>query len=134
MAFKGAIVDGNYVANPLSDALSRMGLSQAGDELRTKMVEYTTDEAYEIAKATAPVLSGTMKASITKRVENSGYLIRGIVAIPATIKYRFAVLFGDKRHPVANRFMDKALDRAVEKLHLNFHKIAQEAFDESRGK
>lgn len=120
------------VENGLSHALRKMNLADAGDEIRTAMVEYVMDEAYEIAKATAPVKTGKMRQSIYKQMTSTPYLIRGKVAIPTSIPYRFAVIFGDKRHN-ANRFLEKALDRAMEKMELNFHKIVDGAFKKARG-
>jgi hypothetical protein len=125
--------------NALVYALRRMNLQGAGDNIRRKMIETAIDFAFDQAKLRCPVGGdgdphpGKMRDSLYKEVTQTQYLIRGKVAIPASIPYRFAVIFGDKRHK-PNRFMEIALAGAIKYVMKMFPAIVKESFGEARGK
>jgi hypothetical protein len=140
MAYRGTIIGTTWQEdkNPLTHALEQLNLEGSGDNVRRLMMETVIDEAYDISKDTAPVshdkVPGELRDSIYKEIILGRYLIRGKVAIPASIPYGPAVVYGDKRHPNANRFMEIALDKALKYLNDKFADIVKAAFGEARGK
>lgn len=133
MSIKAATVNKEYHASGIQYALEKLNLEGAGDRIRRKMIEVAIDRCYDESKAEAPVLTGALRDSIYKDVMHGRYLIRGKVAIPTSIPYRFPVLFGDKNHR-PNRFMETALDHAIAYLLEHFPQIVKKSFGEARGK
>jgi len=139
MAIKATVWQGKYTDSPLSDALKRLNLDGAGQQIRRMMIEEATEAAFKGAKGRAPVGGdndphpGQLRDSLYKEITEGRYLIRGKVAIPVTIPYRFAVIYGDKRH-MANRFMEIALRDAINFINKRFANIVHKAFGSARGK
>jgi hypothetical protein len=117
--------------NALVYALRRMNLEGAGDILRKKMVDIVVDTAFNECKRTAPHKTGALRESIYKEVVLGKYLIRGKVAIPVSIPYRFSVIFGDKRH-IADRFMERALEKGMDAMYKSFGRFANQAAAEAK--
>ena len=130
MAIKALSFETNIT---LEQALWKLGLGKAGQEIRIKYMETIVDEAYDMAKAMAPHLTGELKEAIYKEVKDTGYLVRGKVAIPASIPYGLSVVYGDKRHS-PNRFLERALVWAFNNARKVFPEIARKALESARGK
>ncbi|MGV0982618.1 MAG: hypothetical protein ACOYB0_09675 [Polynucleobacter sp.] len=136
MSYKGTILGSTWQEdeNPLAHALRALNLEGAGDNVSRLMMETVIDKAYDLSRDTAPVNKGEMRDSIYKEIILGRYLIRGKVAIPDSIPYGPSVVYGDKRHPNPNRFMEKALDNALKYMNDNFPSILSSAFGSARGK
>lgn len=140
MAYRGTILGTTWQddENPLTYALKQLNLEVAGDNVSRLMMDTVIDEAEKISKETAPVsydkVPGELRDAIYKQITYGRYLIRGKVAIPASIPYGPAVVYGDKRHPNPSRFMEKSLKHSLKYLNEKFASIVATAFGEARGK
>lgn len=126
MSIKALSVDNDFT---LEDAFRSLHLGSAGEKIKVKYMTEIIDNVYERAKATAPIESGKLKGAIYKRITNGRYLIRGEVAIPSSIPYGAAVIYGDKRH-TPNRFLEIALQDGFKEIQQKYDQILQSAIDE----
>lgn len=95
-------------------------------DIREQFIEAAGVSALASAKSEAPELTGALKNAIYKEMSSTEYKTMVKIAIPFSIPYAYAVVFGDKRH-LKNPFMEVAGDEGMRSARKMFKKISRDA-------
>jgi hypothetical protein len=113
----------------LGKAMDKLEYSVLAEPLMVSIVTLATDSAFTVAKARAPVVTGTLRDSIYKLVKTTGHSVTGYVGVPySRVPYIWKVIVGGRRQK-PNGFMEQARDSGFDAARRAFRKMTQERFD-----